>query len=99
MTKRKDDTTPEPASPTIPAAWPPADRPKPNIKFIGRRVFDAGKRKVLSDPQPLERISFAGRLVNLPAAGWQKRNRLFYHKAAAEIIAAFPHLYKKVRSK
>jgi len=93
-------STPETALPD-PATPETASRPeqRPNIKFVGRREFDKAKRKVLYDPQPIETVSFAGRVVKLPPADWQKRNRLFYHIGAVDIVAAFPHLYKIVRTK
>lgn len=74
----------------------PANRPARNIKFVGRPIFAPGKRKILSDPQPLESVSFLGRPEKLPPADFQKRVRLFYHESAAEIAAAFPHLYKQI---
>lgn len=73
--------------------------PAPNIKFTGRDVWDEGKRKILSHAEPIDRYSDAGELVLLPPADFQKRRRLFYHERADRIAAAFPHLYKKLRSK
>lgn len=111
QTKRKNQTTPDPASnpETTPVSASPAALPAPrpavatqkarNIKFIGRPLFAPGKRKILNDPQPIESVSFAGEIVNLPSADFQKGRRLFYHSRAGEIVAAFPHLYKIVRQK
>lgn len=70
-----------------------------NIKFIGRKVYGPGKRKILSDPSPIVRYSIDGRTVHCPPADWQKRNRLFYHERAGEIVRLFPHLYKLVKTK
>jgi hypothetical protein len=79
--------------------WHAETLPRPNIKFTGRRTLSKDKRKVLFDPSPVDRYSHCGRLVKLPPADWQKRNRLFYHESATEIANLFPHLYKLVKSK
>ena len=90
------------------ATLPPAETPDPalpaiapanNIKFAGRPEMDKGKRKILRPNDPIELYSDAGRIVRLPPADFQKRVRLFYHEAAGEIVAAFPHLYKRIRPK
>jgi hypothetical protein len=111
MTKRKDkksavapesalqDPTETASTTPDPALMATSTRPRPNIKFAGRKTWDAGKRKVLNDPAPIDRFSDAGELISLPPADWQKTNRLFYHSDAATIARAFPHLYKLVKSK
>jgi hypothetical protein len=81
------------------AAFKPIARQMANIKFIGRPVYGPGKRKILSDPQPVDYYSNAGQVVKLPPADWQKRNRLFYHESANEIATLFPNLYKIIRRK
>lgn len=91
--ERADSTTPEPA------LMDTSEKPRPNIKFAARPTFDAGRRKVLKDPAPIDRFSEGGRLIFLPPADWQKTNRLFYHCDADLIARAFPHLYKLVTSK
>ncbi len=75
------------------------DRPANNIKYSGRPEMDKGKRKIVRPNDPIELYSDAGRIVRLPSADFQKRVRLFYHEAAGEIVAAFPHLYKRIRPK
>lgn len=80
-------------------ATPEKALPPANIKFVGRDVWDKGKRKILSRAEPIDRYSDAGELVLLPPADFQKRRRLFYHEHAGRIAAAFPHLYKLLRSK
>jgi hypothetical protein len=72
---------------------------KNNIKFVGRPVYDAGKRKRLDNIEPIERYSDRGEVIELPAAELQKNRRVFYHPKAADIVGAFPHLYKTVTSK
>lgn len=68
----------------------------PNIKFAARKTWDKGKRKVLKDPAPIEFIKLPGDSIELPPARFQIERRTFYHARASEIIAAFPHLYKRV---
>lgn len=72
---------------------------RPNIKFIGRRTWDRDKKKVLKDPQPIEKITIGRRTIELPAADFQKGRRLFYHSDAREIARRFPKLYKLVQNK
>lgn len=81
-----DLTTPESAS-----------RPA-NIKFTGRDELDKRKRKVLRRNDPIENFTIPGGSIELPPADFQKRDRLFYHESAAIIVAAFPQLYKLIRS-
>jgi hypothetical protein len=83
----------------VTTATPEKALPAANIKFIGRDVWDKGKRKILKAAAPIDRYSDAGELVLLPPADFQKRQRLFYHEQAGRIAAAFPHLYKILRSK
>jgi hypothetical protein len=103
MTRNKkqsqDLATPETASPAIagPATPEQALQPAPNIKFVGRDVYDKAKRKILRVVDPVDRFSDGGNLVKLPPADFQKRRRLFYHEAAELIAATFPNLYKIVK--
>lgn len=101
MTKRNNKTGPQDLAAPETASGSTTSEPalRRNIKFIGRKVFDKTKRKILSDPSPIDRYSAAGDVVKLPPADWQKANRLFYHERAAEIARLFPHLYKVVKSK
>lgn len=73
--------------------------PANNIKFVGRQTWDKHRRKVLKDPQPIERITGGDGVIDLPPADFQISRRLFYHKAARLIVRRFPHLYKNVISK
>lgn len=75
---------------------PALTAPAPNIKFIGRKVWDKGKRKVLKDPRPVTRFNDGGNVVELPPSDEQISKRLFYHEKAGVIRRHFPHLYKKV---
>lgn len=67
-----------------------------NIKFYARRTWDKGKKKVLHEPAPVERIKTPEREIVLPPADFQTEYRLFYHPDAGEIIKLFPYLYKRV---
>lgn len=67
-----------------------------NIKYYGRGVWDRETGKIFW-PEPIETISCAGQIINLPDRDFQKQRRLFYHESAAVIAAMFPGLYKLVK--
>jgi hypothetical protein len=100
---RKSNTSATPETASTPAVTPglasEARGPKPNLKYVGRPRWDAGKRKRLDRNEPIESFSDRGEIVELPSAAAQERRRVFYHERAGEIVRLFPHLYKIVRSK
>lgn len=98
MTKKANQKTQPAVTPTpaLAAVTEPAATPTRNIKFIGRPVFAPGKKKILEDPQPIERFSDRGEQITLPPADFQIRARLFYHEKAAQIAAVYPFLYKQI---